>query len=245
MYRFKSHLKTFPPASLNIGSRCGCGRIYAPQVIEAGQPLGDLKVFTDEYIDDHYEIKDVNGDGRADVDDMKKIGSIYPSWILGMQHTIKWGKISAHIRFRGAFGHYLVSESRLQYEVRSNINNYNLIYSKYFDTRPNTRNVFSDRFAEKSSYLQLDQLFFSYDLGGLTSTLFEEFHIFFGGDNLLTLSGFTGVDPEVRYDGIRYGADGSVDEYQNQNYQSLGGGFESLYTYPTIRSWYVGLGINF
>lgn len=88
-------------------------------------------------------------------------------------------------------------------------------------------------------------LFLSYDLGALTSSLFEEFHFFFGGDNLFIINGFTGIDLEVRYDDVTYGADGPINENHKQNYQPLEGGLESLYTYPIVRSWYVDFGINF
>lgn len=164
--------------------------------------------------------------------------------ILGMQHQLKFGKLTTHLRFRGAFGHYLSSDYRLIYELRDNIKYYNVVNTRYFSLKSNSRNVFSERLVEKGSYLQLDQMFFSYDFSSPSSSIFRDFRLFFGGNNLFTFSGFTGIDPEVRYQEIQYQADGSMTEHQAQ-FNTLAGGFEILNTYPIVRSWFVGLEIIF
>jgi hypothetical protein len=62
---------------------------------------------------------------------------------------------------------------------------------------------------------------------------------------LITFTKFAGIDPEVRYEDIRYSADGQPLDYQDFSYLTLSGGFENVYTYPLVRSWYMGLQITF
>ena len=244
--KFQSTVKTLSEESRNIGGGCGCGgRPYTPQFIKEGDQLGTIWVWESRYseADERFEEIDRNGDGRLDANDQVVAGNAFPSWQLGMDHQIAMGKWRIFARFRGAFGHRLVHINRLFYEVRNTINYSNIVSTKHFVNRPNYFNVLSEDYVEKASYLNLDQLTIAYDM----SFIFPngpKYTVYIGGDHLITITGYTGGDPEVRYQDIDYAGDGSVLN-QNTFNKSLSSGFDGRYNYPFARSWYFGIQVDF
>lgn len=238
-YRFQSKLTEAPEFRQNIGSRCGCGKAYAPYYIVRGEKLGELRTWQESYDGNQFHEVDLNNDG-LDFKDYRVAGSIYPKLILGIQNEIQFRKLTASIRISGARGHLIGNENRLLYEVTNLTQFQNIVRSKYYTQIPNNSNVFSDRFAEKGSYLRIDQLFLSYDLSNLTKSIFSDLSLIIGSSNLLIFTGYSGIDPEVRYE------EPIINRQNNlRNYSALTGGFESQYTYPVTRSFFIGLQATF
>ena len=88
----------------------------------------------------------------------------------------------------------------------------------------------SDRYLEDGSYTRLQLVSLAYNLpAGLVSrTGLDGARIFVSGKNLLTLTGYTGFDPEVG----RFGTSNIRQGYD------LGG-------YPSARTWLIGLNLDF
>ena len=64
----------------------------------------------------------------------------------------------------------------------------------------------SSRYLEDGSYLRLKNVTVSYTLPkkALKKMKMQDFRIFLSGDNLFTLTRFSGTDPEVRLEGTEY-----------------------------------------
>lgn len=238
-FRFRSKLIESPEYEQNIGSRCGCGRPFAPYYIIRGEELGQLRVWKETYNGQQYVEVD-QGNNGLDLNDYQVVGSIYPKLIFGFQNELKTGKLRISLRATSALGHRVVNENRLVHEKRDLTLNQNIVKTRYFINQPNFYNVFSERFAEKASYLSIDQLFLSYDLSALTGSFLSGFSLIAGSNNLLTISKYAGLDPEVRYQEI-FPEKG----YRDLEYSALSGGFESQQTYPATRSFFVGFQVNF
>ena len=61
-------------------------------------------------------------------------------------------------------------------------------------------NVASTRFLENSDFLKLRSLTIGYNLS-LPQYYIQNMRIFFAGENLFTVTGYSGVDPEIPADG--------------------------------------------
>lgn len=68
---------------------------------------------------------------------------------------------------------------------------------------PTGNAVFSDRWIEDGSYLRLKDLTISYTIPA-GSKLYQDINIYVTASNLLTLTGYSGYDPEVYYESSPY-----------------------------------------
>ena len=245
--RFKSKLTEFPPSLQNIGANCGCGgRPWSPQYILEDEFLGNLYAWQEAYDRDQggYLEVDVNGDDGLDFEDQSVAGNAYPKWRFGMKHEFGFGKFGASFRFRGSMGHRLVHVDRLYYELSDLTSVYNVVSTRYFKKISSFQNVLSERFVENASYLMLDQMILSYNLGQITKGL-QDLMVQIGGRQLLTLTRYTGQNPEVRYQDVEYEADGSLRAFQSLRQHAINSGYENRYVYPFARSIFFGLQVTF
>jgi TonB-dependent SusC/RagA subfamily outer membrane receptor len=155
---------------------------------------------------------DSNGDGVIDMNDMADIGKPYPDWIYGLNINLEYKGIDLGIGLQGAKGFEIYNAIK-----GSNVNFSNRYVSFYEDrwTQANhTNNWFrplaSDRnvntrpsalFIEDGSYIKLRQVTIGYTLPG---DLMKKAHIgslrlFVTLDNILTITDYSGLDPEVGY----------------------------------------------
>jgi hypothetical protein len=88
---------------------------------------------------------------------------------------------------------------------------------------PNGNNRVSDRFVESGSYLRLKTISLSYDFPSLwlRSLTVESARMTLSCENVATITGYSGFDPEVGINGI------------------------DLSNYPVSRTFNIGLNINF
>ena len=189
----------------NLGSP---GQNNTPTVrVEEGQSLGNIWGFQYEGINEagKWIFTDVDGDGdtnedgASDVEDRTVIGNGVPDFEFGINNSFTFGNFDLNIFFRGAVGHDLVNTFRAFYETPTNISAYNILASgtdaefANFDDAPQ----FSDLFVEDASFIRLDNLTFGYSFPNTGS--FSKIRLFVNAQNLLTITGYKGVDPEVRW----------------------------------------------
>ena len=139
---------------------------------------------------------DKNGDGRIRFeDDAKIIGSGFPKVNLSWQNHFTFGNFYFSFKLRSMLGHKLLNGHRLNYET-NNARNSNIVMTKYFrhDLTQASETSYGHYF-EKGDFLKLDYL----NIGYLFETKKLDCTIYFAGQNLLTWTGYTGLDPEPRY----------------------------------------------
>jgi hypothetical protein len=100
----------------------------------------------------------------------------------------------------------------------------------------NNSNLESSRFLEDGSYVRLRNIMIGYDLpeAFLRSIKISNARIYLSGDNLLTLTKFSGMDPEV---GVRRNAELNGDGGNNFQQDSQ--------KYPISKKFLLGLSIGF
>jgi TonB-dependent SusC/RagA subfamily outer membrane receptor len=170
------------------------------QLLQSGAIPGDLRFV------------DTNGDGVIDMDDMVDIGKPYPDWIYGLNINLGYKGIDLGISLQGARGFEIYNAIK-----GSNVNFSNRYVSFYEDrwTQANHTNdwfrpLASDRnvntrpsalYIEDGSYIKLRQVTLGYTLPeDLTKKVHvESLRLFVSLNNILTISDYSGLDPEVGY----------------------------------------------
>jgi len=212
--------------------------------VKEGEPLGDLwgPVWDGITVDaDGVPIfNDINGDGsvcNCD-DDRQVIGNGLPDFTMGWNNSFTFGGgWDLNLFFRGAFGHDLLNSWRGFYEnlESTTVGNWNIINTSAFNPAVQ-KAVVNSQHVEKASYFKLDNASLGYNFNMSNSDAFSNIRLFVAGQNLFTITNYTGIDPEVRY----------VDTGENFNTQdALAPGIERRNTYFTTTLYTIGISLGF
>lgn len=156
--------------------------------------------------------KDLNGDGVIDTNDRTMIGRGLPIHTGGFTNDFEYKGFDLSIFFQWSYGNDVLNANRLFFENVNNSRNLNQ-YATYADRwtpeNPNSNipgvkssssnKVVSSRVIEDGSFLRLKTLSLGYTLSnklvkkwGINSA-----RVYVAGENLWTISGYSGYDPEV------------------------------------------------
>ncbi len=157
-------------------------------------------------------LRDLNGDGQVNGDDLGTIGSPHPDLTLGLNLGVNFGDFDVTAFFVGSIGNDIYNYNKL-FEVfrffNSNVSE-DLLDKAWSPSNPggeypliNEDDIFSenstDFYVEDGSYLRLRTLQIGYripktiaDKIGLSNT-----RVYLQGQNLLTITGYSGIDPAL------------------------------------------------
>jgi len=155
--------------------------------------------------------RDINGDGEVDDNDRTIIGCGQPLHTGGAGTSLTWKGFDLSCFFSWSYGHHVLNANRLIFDAGSKANlNQFTSYQDRFDAvtnpdsdtpRPNANgmNVYSSRVVEDGSYLRLKNVTLGYRLPPrvLQKIRVESVRVYLSGDNLWTLTRYSGPDPEV------------------------------------------------
>lgn len=130
------------------------------------------------------------------------IGNGMPKFEMGWSNVFTYGKFDLNFFIRGAFGHQLINTFRTFYENPANAAIYNVVNTKYFDPKLNDASIFSSLFVEKADYVKLDNATLGYTIpvsAKAKAQGVKSLRAFITGNNLMTITNYTGADPEVRW----------------------------------------------
>lgn len=168
-------------------------------------------------------------------DEFEIVGNGLPSSELGFNNSFTFKNWDFNFFLRGVFGHDLYNSYRGFYENLDAVSNtWNSVVTdktEYITGTP----TFSDLYVEDASFVRLDNATLGYNLQ-TNNKIFSKARIYISGQNLFTITGYTGIDPEVRYTDTENG-----DRFQS----SLAPGLERRNTYFTTRSYSLGVNLTF
>ncbi|MEY3249855.1 MAG: hypothetical protein RL742_1898, partial [Bacteroidota bacterium] len=131
--------------------------------------------------------------------DMTAVGNATPALMLGLNQSFEWRRWDFNLFLRGIFGHELAHENRIFYEnIDPSFTPFNKVKTDYFNPNIKSANRLDDTHIEKAGFLRLDNLTLGYRLPLRESGRVEKLRLYLGGQNLFTLTGYTGLDPELR-----------------------------------------------
>jgi iron complex outermembrane receptor protein len=128
-------------------------------------------------------------------DDKVVIGDATPSFGLGLNSSLTWGKLDASFLLVSEVGQDVLNNTALVYSTKSNVlQDKNFLKSALDDPigvlEPA---IFSDLWIEDGSYLRLQNLTVGYSFRLGSSTL----RAYVASDNLFLITGYSGYDPQV------------------------------------------------
>ena len=156
--------------------------------------------------------KDLNGDGRITADDQEIIGNGMPTYFGGFTNNFRYKNfdLSAFVQFSG--GNQIYNNTRGFSEGMNSIfGQTTAVLNRWTPTNPSTtmpRAVYqdpnnnrrtSDRFLEDGDFLRMKNISLSYTFSPkvLTKLKVSNLKLYVAGQNLFTITGYSGLDPEV------------------------------------------------
>jgi len=128
------------------------------------------------------------------------IGNAYPDFTIGLHSSVAYGKFDFSLQMRGAFGQDVFNNTALVYSTKSNaLQGKNFLRDALTDpTDIRQPAIFSSRWVEKATFVRLQNITLGYvfNLPGPPGSP-RSARVYVSGDNLLLLTGYSGLDPEV------------------------------------------------
>src|SRR5690606_8924051 len=133
----------------------------------------------------------------ASQDDKQFLGNGQPKFTMGMTHIFRYKNWDASAMLRGVFGWDIFNVHEFYYGMQSAAYNSNVLPSAYERNAAITGlPLLTDYFLEKGNFLKLDVVTLGYTLKA-RSKYFQSIRLYGSTRNLLTFTGFNGVDPDL------------------------------------------------
>jgi TonB-linked SusC/RagA family outer membrane protein len=179
--------------------------------------------------------KDANGNPvycNCDAD-RAQLGTAYPTINFGINNNFNYKNWDLNFFFRGSLGHSLINSYRGFYEntESTTVQNWNVVKTKYFD--PNIKKAeYNSSHVEKADFVILDNATIGYNFNVKQGKAIGKIRTFLSVQTPFMFTGYTGVDPSVRYQ-------------DPENGDPLAPGIERRATYFTTTITTIGLNLSF
>jgi len=168
-----------------------------------GQPIGILYGYKYLGVDANgkYLFDDGTGKGVTEPQGPQRmvIGNGLPKFEISWSNSFKYKNFDLNFFLRSSVGHQLINTFRAFYENPNVASSYNVVNSKYFDPKVTDKQIYSSYDVEKASFIKMDNATIGYTFSLPKTGKIRSLRMYFTGQNLFTITGYTGVDPEVRY----------------------------------------------
>lgn len=158
-------------------------------------------------------------------DDYKEVGKALPKVTFGWNNTFRYKQWDLNFFLRGMAGNKIFNASRADLSRLNQAATCNISHEAVKDGIMEAPQP-SSRWLENGSFLKLDNLTLGYQFNMEKVKEIGQLRLYVTGQNLFTITKYTGVDPEVSLSGLAPGID-------NRNY------------YPKTRSFLLGVNISF
>jgi len=192
--------------------------------VQTGAEPGDIR------------FRDLNNDGVINEKDRTVIGNPNPTHLFSMNNIVSWKGLELSVYLQGVAGNKIFNANNIDLTGMSAAYNQltdvlgrwhgegtstSMPRAVYGD--PNGNNRVSDRYVESGSYLRLKNISLSYNLPAtwLRALSLSSARLIFSCENVATITGYSGFDPEVGVNGI------------------------DLSNYPISRTFNFGINLNF
>ena len=235
----KNEVVNSPFAVLTTGAAQGAGQTGATiNGYINGEPIGAFYMLEFDGIgpDGLSQYVDHVEDGQILENDRIVVGSALPNLLYGIQLNFDYKDLSLGLNFNGAAGHKIYNHTAMSIFNPGNLaGNFNTtdFATEFPDEDVTNSNTVSTRYLEDGDYLRLNNATLSYSLRpevlGLQNVV-RSVELSVTGQNLFIITDYSGFDPEV-------------------NSGTTSGGIQTFgidrFTYPSSRSFVVGLNLSF
>ena len=157
----------------------------------------------------------------------KIIGSAQPWFTFGWNNTVRYDNWDFSVFLRGVAGNKILNLTRLAYGPRASVDS-NIFMKDVNKTNTVLANkaLFADYYLEDGSYVKIDNITIGYTFK-LKDKLVDNLRVYFTGQNLATLTAYSGQDPEVNTTGV------------------WNAGIDYCDFYPTVATFLFGVNVSF
>lgn len=165
---------------------------------------------------------DINGDGTINAADKTVIGNPYPTLTMGLNISAQYKNFDASIFIQGAYGQDIYNTNIYDLEGMPRLFNSGIAVLDRW-TGEGTSNTIpralgapqnlgaSDRFIEDGSYTRLKNLNIGYTFDeDVFGDSVANLRIYVSGQNLITLTDYSGLDPEIGVDNVLFQGTGAI-----------------------------------
>ena len=142
---------------------------------------------------------DLNGDGEINDGDLYRYHSPAPKYIMGLSTSLRYKQLTLGMSFRANIDNYVYNGMGMSTgaweTVSYNNSQLNNLNASFLKTGFKTRQYLSDYYVENASFLKLDNLSLSYNVGKINK--WASLTVSAMVQNVFTITGYSGTDPEV------------------------------------------------
>lgn len=194
--------------------------------IEPGKPIGNFYGYVFDHFDENgkWVFEDLNGvEGDNAEADKTVIGNGIPKFYANLSTSVTFKNFDLSIMLRGAFGFQIVNMTRLYHENKTMfpLNVYKTALTSPLNDDPK----YSSYYVEDGDYVKIDNVTLGYTFS-LPKLHLTKARVYVSGLNLYTITGYSGIDPELDVTGMTPG-------------------FEWQEKYPKKRSFNFGVQLTF
>ena len=168
---------------------------YEPYMFYVYHQLYDSK--TGKPIEGAYA--DLNNDGEINESDLYRYHSPAPKYIMGLSTSLRYKQLTLGMSFRANIDNYVYNGMGMStgaFETVSyNNSQLNNLNTSFLKTGFKTRQYLSDYYVENASFLKLDNLSLSYNVGKINK--WASLTVSAMVQNVFTITGYSGTDSEV------------------------------------------------
>jgi TonB-linked SusC/RagA family outer membrane protein len=203
-----------PSAIINTGSVSGQGQSNQfSERLMPGEPVGTFfgPVFLGWDAQGHQIFKCTSatpgctggrtvGGGGPSAADYEVIGNANPDFTVGVHSDATWGRFDISFLVRAAIGQDVFNNTALVYSTKGNaLQDKNFLRPAVTDpTGIHEPAIFSSRWVEGASFVRLQNITVGYDLNlPILTRSARSARLYVSADNLVLLTGYSGLDPEV------------------------------------------------
>jgi TonB-dependent starch-binding outer membrane protein SusC len=219
---------------------------YSPSSVIVGEPISVFYGFNSLGVDPttgDLVFEDVDGNGVINSDDRKVIGDPNPDFTGGLSNNLRYKQFDLNFFIQFSYGNDIFNATRIFTEAMTYADENQSIDILRRWQQPgditdmpradadniNANNRISSRFVEDGSYARLKNLTLSYTFDSKIAERIgmKSARIYFAGANLITITDYSGMDPEVNYTG-------------NNNLLRA----TDFFTYPQARTYTIGINLG-
>lgn len=138
------------------------------------------------------------------------VADALPYLELGWSNSLTFKK-NWHLdfTFRAMLGNHVYNATKMWFDVPGNLPSLNGIEEaiEWRELGRASGGAIADIYVEDASFLKLDFLALSYSFDLKKDNWVKDLNLFASANNLLTITGYSGIDPETKIDGLDFGID--------------------------------------
>ena len=198
----------FDEAELNAAGQTGD---YQQRIIK-GKPLGSFYTWKWAGYNDSGVSTFYTADGKTTItpsdNDRFYTGNAQPKLTFGWNNTLSYKDWSLTMFFTGVTGDKILDATRANLSRMSSLDERNILKSATKDQKATDINAhyLSDRYIERGDYIRLANLSVGYNFKNVCSYI-QSLRLSASCNNVFTITGYKGLDPEVDLGGITPGID--------------------------------------